>query len=66
MVPSSANVPCMMGNAKSSGRNAPSASWRPGRVGSETRCTGRDGDGVEPLQRGGVEVVRHAPSGLPG
>ena len=38
MVPSSAKVPCMIGKAKSSGWNDPSASSRPGRVGSETRC----------------------------
>ncbi len=48
MVPSSANVPCMMGKAKSSGRNDPSASSRPGRVGSETRWTGCDATASRP------------------
>ena len=42
MVPSSAKVPCMIGKAKSSAVNVPSANCRPGRVGSETRCTACD------------------------
>ena len=65
MVPSSAKVPCMIGKAKSSGWNEPSASSQAG--------TGRVGDevhrlrlgGVETLGGGGVEVAPARPSGPP-